>query len=59
MPFVPCPKHGCFKLVGGLGLVARRCCKGIHESEFGRKGGRGDDGNYVEKGREQLVVYEV
>ena len=24
MPFGPCPKHGCFQIVGGLGLVAKR-----------------------------------
>jgi hypothetical protein len=32
MPCGSCPKHGCFKIVRGLGLVARRSCKGIHAS---------------------------
>jgi hypothetical protein len=35
-----CPRHSCFKIVGGLGLVARRWCKDIHASEFGRIGGQ-------------------
>ena len=30
MPCGPCPKHGCFQIVVGLGYVARRWCKGIH-----------------------------
>jgi hypothetical protein len=29
VPFGPCPKHGCFEIVGGIGLVARRGCKGM------------------------------
>jgi hypothetical protein len=39
MPFDPCLKHGCFKIVGGWGLVARRSCNRMPASEFGRKGG--------------------
>ena len=41
MPFCPCPKHGCFKIVGGCGrwrgVMQRHAC----ESEFGRKLGEG------------------
>jgi hypothetical protein len=59
MPCGPCPKHGCFPIVGGLGLVARRWCKGTHArvSLAGERGGV--DGEYVEKGRAWLVVREV
>jgi hypothetical protein len=28
----------------GFGLLARRVCKDMHESEFGRRVGRGGDG---------------
>ncbi len=43
MPFGPCPKHGCFRIVGsfwfgGENVMQRHAC----ESEFGRKGGGGD-----------------
>ncbi len=40
MPFGPCPKHGCFKVVGGSGLVAKRSCKDIHARVSA--GNRGD-----------------
>ncbi len=40
MPFGPCPRHSCFKIVEGLGMAARRRCKGMHASGFGRSGGR-------------------
>jgi hypothetical protein len=63
MPFGPCPKHGCFKIVGGWGWWRRGDARQGHtlESEFGERewGGGGVDGEYVEKGQESLVVHEV
>jgi hypothetical protein len=54
MPFGPCPKHGCFKIVGGVMVGDEEAMqRHARESEFGRKrAGGGGDGEYVEKGRE-------